>query len=256
MPAVPRRRPDAAGSRRRCTRRGPWGRCGVRRGRAVGCLVRTTGRPCRRPPAARLLVSWASGAPRVAGRSTRGAVTGHGAGHDARRARPSTSRAGLPTLTERVTAVDALAQAVRKATLDDYTGSAEPAPRRPSGRRGIPAVLALVDARSESPMESRARIALHVGGLPPPAVQHAVTALAVCPVPARPRVPGGAAGHRVRRRGPPHPAALGPARPGPRGGAHRSRLAHPRFDADAVLCRPVPIAQVVRAELAARGISL
>jgi hypothetical protein len=37
-------------------------------------------------------------------------------------------------------------------------------------------VLALVDRRAESPMESRVRMALYLGGLPPPAVQHPVVA--------------------------------------------------------------------------------
>ena len=38
----------------------------------------------------------------------------------------------------------------------------------------LAAVLRLVDPRAESPMESRARMALVLGGLPAPAVQHLV----------------------------------------------------------------------------------
>ena len=79
-----------------------------------------------------------------------------------------------PDLTERVAAVDALAhccrvdldavRALRNRHLGVHHGAV------------IAQVLALADARAESPMESRARMALHLGGLPAPAVQHPVIA--------------------------------------------------------------------------------
>jgi hypothetical protein len=78
-----------------------------------------------------------------------------------------------PNLTEKVVAVDTLAhqcgfrpQAVQ--TLrSDHLGA--------RGSRDLLRVLQLVDARSESPMESRIRLALVLGNLPAPAVQHPVT---------------------------------------------------------------------------------
>lgn len=76
-----------------------------------------------------------------------------------------------PTLTERVVAVDALVQH-RRVDLADVTVLRH----RHLGARGggeVADVLALVDGRAESPMESRARVALVLGGLPP-AVQHPV----------------------------------------------------------------------------------
>lgn len=77
-----------------------------------------------------------------------------------------------PTPTERVVAVDALAHHCG-VDLADVTALRH----RHLGSHGGPEmadVLRLVDRRSESPMESRVRIALVLGGLPPPAVQHPV----------------------------------------------------------------------------------
>ena len=77
-----------------------------------------------------------------------------------------------PTLIERVTAVDALAHRCGVALADvtmlrhRYLGS--------RGGPEIAEVLRLVDRRAESPMESRARMALVLGGLPPPALQYPV----------------------------------------------------------------------------------
>ncbi len=77
-----------------------------------------------------------------------------------------------PTLTERVAAVDALAHH-RRLDLADVTVLRH---RHLGARNGgeVAKVLALADRRAESPMESRARMALVLGGLPPPAVQHPV----------------------------------------------------------------------------------
>jgi hypothetical protein len=77
-----------------------------------------------------------------------------------------------PTVTERVVAVDALVQH-RRVDLSDVRRLRH----RHLGARGggeVADVLALVDGRAESPMESRTRMALVLGGLPPPAVQHPV----------------------------------------------------------------------------------
>ena len=76
-----------------------------------------------------------------------------------------------PTLTERVAAVDALAHE-RGVDLADVTALRH---RHLGARHGgeVAEVLKLTDRRSESPMESRARVALVLGGLPP-AVQHPV----------------------------------------------------------------------------------
>jgi very-short-patch-repair endonuclease len=76
-----------------------------------------------------------------------------------------------PTLTERVTAVDALAHH-RDVDPADVTVLRH---RHLGARHGgeVAEVLRLTDRRAESPMESRARVALVLGGLPP-AVQHPV----------------------------------------------------------------------------------
>lgn len=111
-------------------------------------------------------------------------------------------------------------------------------------------VLALVDARAESPMESRARMALHLAGLPPPAVQHPVTArgnryrLDLAYPHVRLAIEYDGEEHRSQRR------------------ARRDLVREAaltalgwyilRFDADVVLFRPDRLAQVVRAELAGR----
>lgn len=76
-----------------------------------------------------------------------------------------------PTLTERVTAVDAL---VHECNVDP--AAVLVLRNRHLGAHGggeIAEVLRLADGRAESPMESRARMALVLGGLPP-AVQHPV----------------------------------------------------------------------------------
>lgn len=153
-----------------------------------------------------------------------------------------------PDLTERVAAVDALAYN-RTIDLDALRVLRN---RHLGVRRGggISAVLALVDPRAESPMESRARMALHLGGLPPPAVQHPVIArgvryrldLAYPDVLLAIEYDG--ADHRTQqraRRDLVREAALTAL------GWHILR-----FDADVVLFRPDRIAAVVRSELAAR----
>ena len=154
-----------------------------------------------------------------------------------------------PDLTERVVAVDALAhfckvdpdaiRTLRNRHLGVHHGAE------------IAEVLALADARAESPMESRMRMALHLGGLPAPSVQHPVIARGARYLGSR--LPAGPAGDRVRRRGAPQPAA-GPPRSPARSGAHRTGWHILRFDADVVLFRPDRLVQVVRAELAARGV--
>jgi very-short-patch-repair endonuclease len=77
-----------------------------------------------------------------------------------------------PTLTERVAAVDALAYR-RRVDIADVTILRH---RHLGARHGgeVAEVLRLTDRRAESPMESRARMALVLGGLPSPAVQHPV----------------------------------------------------------------------------------
>ena len=156
-----------------------------------------------------------------------------------------------PTFTERVTAVDALAFA-RRVDLDAVRALRS----RHFGTRGgggVAEVLALVDRRAESPMESRARMALHLGGLPAPAVQHPVAArgtryhldLAYPAVLLAVEYDG--ADHRTQQRA---------RRDLVREAALTALGWHVlRFDADVVLFRPERIVQVVRAELAARGVT-
>lgn len=74
-------------------------------------------------------------------------------------------------LTEAVVAVDTLAH-----TRFVPAAVEEIAARHPGDRhlRRLPRVLALVDARSESPMESRIRLAIVRHGLPLPVLQHPV----------------------------------------------------------------------------------
>jgi hypothetical protein len=77
-----------------------------------------------------------------------------------------------PPLVEAVVAPDALA----------FTHGFAPAEimvlaRRHLGSRGsaqLPEVVALSNALAQSPMETRIRLALHFGGLPPPVLQHPV----------------------------------------------------------------------------------
>lgn len=70
-----------------------------------------------------------------------------------------------PTLTERVAAVDALAHCCGVAPAD-VTAVRDRHPGAHGGR-DVDEVLALVDVRAESPMESRVRVALVLGGLAP-----------------------------------------------------------------------------------------
>ena len=154
-----------------------------------------------------------------------------------------------PSLTERVTAVDALAHCCR---VD--VAAVRVLRHRHLGTWGgsrVVEVLGLVDARSESPMESRTRMALHLAGLPPPELQH--------PVVARGRryyldlaYPGvllaieyDGAEHRGQRR----------ARRDLEREAALVALGWKilRFDADVVLFAPERVAAAVAAELAARG---
>ena len=99
-------------------------------------------------------------------------------------------------------------------------------------------------------MESRARVALHLGGLPAPAVQHPVRARGTCyyldlayPA-ARLGIEYDGADHRTQRRA---------RRDLVREAALTALGWHIlRFDAHVVLFRPERVAAVVRAELAAR----
>jgi very-short-patch-repair endonuclease len=110
--------------------------------------------------------------------------------------------------------------------------------------------LALVDPRAESPMESRARMALHLGGLPAPAVQHPVIArgtryfLDLAYPDALLAIEYDGAEHRTQQR------------------ARRDLIREAaltelgwhilRFDADVLLFRPDWIVRVVAGELATR----
>jgi very-short-patch-repair endonuclease len=79
-----------------------------------------------------------------------------------------------PTLTEKVVAVDALAYR-HEFTVDDVRKLA----RRHLGVHGgkdLPSVLRLADPRSESPMETRIRVALQLSDLPSPVLQYPVAA--------------------------------------------------------------------------------
>jgi hypothetical protein len=155
-----------------------------------------------------------------------------------------------PDLTERVAAVDALAhcckvdldavRALRNRHLGVHHGAV------------IAQVLALADARAASPMESRARMALHLGGLPAPVVQHPVIArgaryyLDLAYPEVRLAIEYDGAEHRTQRRARRdlmREAALTAA------GWHIVR-----FDADVVLLRPDRLVEAVRGELAARGV--
>jgi len=155
-----------------------------------------------------------------------------------------------PDLTERVAAVDALAHCCRvdldavRALRNRHLGVHHAAV--------IAQVLALADARAESPMESRARMALHLGGLPAPAVQHPVIArgaryyLDLAYPEVRLAIEYDGAEHRTQRRARRdlvREAALTAA------GWHIVR-----FDADVMLFRPDRLVAAVRAELAARGV--
>jgi very-short-patch-repair endonuclease len=154
-----------------------------------------------------------------------------------------------PTLTERVVAVDALGQhcevdpdavrTLRNRHLGMWHGA------------DVAEVLALTDTRAESPMESRSRMALHLGGLPAPCVQHPVIArgvryyldLAYPDVLLAIEYDG--ADHRRQAR----------ARRDLWREAALTELGWKilRFDADVVLFRPERIVLEVRTELAARA---
>jgi very-short-patch-repair endonuclease len=153
-----------------------------------------------------------------------------------------------PSLTERVTAVDTLAYC-----CDVAPDAVRVLRNRHLGTRGgggVAAVLALADRRAESPMESRMRLALHLGGLPAPAVQHPVVArgvryyLDLAYPEAKLAIEYDGGDHRTQRR------------------ARRDLLREAaltalgwkilRFDADVVLYRPDRIVAEVAAKLAAR----
>jgi very-short-patch-repair endonuclease len=155
-----------------------------------------------------------------------------------------------PDLTEGVAAVDALAHCCRvdldavRALRNRHLGVHHGAE--------VAQVLALADAHAESPMESRARMALHLGGLPAPVVQHPVIArgtryyLDLAYPEVRLAIEYDGAEHRTQRRARRdlvREAALTAA------GWHIVR-----FDADVVLFRPDRLVEAVRAELAARGV--
>jgi very-short-patch-repair endonuclease len=153
-----------------------------------------------------------------------------------------------PSLIERVAAVDALAYCRGL----DVAAVRMLRNRHLGARRGgaVAEVLALVDRRAESPMESRVRVALHLGGLPAPAVQHPVVArgtryhLDLAYPHALLAIEYDGAEHRRQAR------------------ARRDLLREAaltelgwkilRFDADVVLFRPDRVAAVTHAELAAR----
>jgi hypothetical protein len=75
-----------------------------------------------------------------------------------------------PTLTEAVVAVDALSWICQFDPVQILAAV-------PPGGRGaarVPRVVALADRRSQSPMETRIRLAIVLAGLPPPVPQHPV----------------------------------------------------------------------------------
>lgn len=151
-----------------------------------------------------------------------------------------------PTLTERIAAVDALAHVCRLDLGDvlvlrnRHLGG--------WGGRDVSAVLALVDPRAESPMESRARVALVLAGMPPE-VQYPVELrgrryrLDLAFPEQRIAVEYDGADHRTQRR-----ARLDLAREAALTAAGWRIL---RFDAYEVLFRPDRIVAAVRAALAA-----
>ena len=155
-----------------------------------------------------------------------------------------------PSLTERVVAVDALLHSCP--VTPDHVRALRNRHLGASGGGVVAAVLALVDPRAESPMESRTRMALHLGGLPAPALQHPVLARGTCYYldlaypEARLAIEYDGADHRTQRRA---------RRDLVREAALTALGWHIlRFDADVVLFRPDHVAAVVRAELAARTV--
>lgn len=154
-----------------------------------------------------------------------------------------------PTLVEKVVAIDAITYGCRLA-VDDVRAVV-----RFGGQhtRGLEKVLRLADGLAESPMESRIRMALFAAGLPRPELQF--------PIPS-----GGVEDYRLDLA---YPGVLLAIEYD--GGDHRkperairdlrreavlTRLGWTvlRFDAATVLRRPWWVAQVVRRELAARGV--
>ena len=100
---------------------------------------------------------------------------------------PLTTLAGRPTTSPAWTAIEvarSLPRGRALATLDAALRSGHCDPRAlqsaaiaQAGRRGVVEVrrlLALADARAESPMESEARLVMVDGGLPTPVLQHEV----------------------------------------------------------------------------------
>jgi very-short-patch-repair endonuclease len=75
-----------------------------------------------------------------------------------------------PSLTEAVVAVDALSSACRF----DPVKILEAIPPGGRGAARVPRVVALADRRSQSPMETRIRLAIVLAGLPAPVSQHPV----------------------------------------------------------------------------------
>jgi len=149
-----------------------------------------------------------------------------------------------PTLTERVAAVDALAFRCGVTPADVVVLR-----RRHLGAHGggdVAEVLALVDPRAESPMESRIRVALVLGGLPPE-VQRPVIArgcryrLDLAYPRQRVAVEYDGADHRGQRR-----ARLDLVREAALTAAGWRVL---RFAADEVLFRPDRLVATVRTEL-------
>jgi very-short-patch-repair endonuclease len=153
-----------------------------------------------------------------------------------------------PCLTERVVAVDTLAHCCGVGP-DDVRGLR----RRYLGVHGgplLPEVLGLVDPRAESPMESRTRVALVLGGLPPE-VQYPVVVsgrryrLDLAYPRYRLAVEYDGAGHRLQAK-----ARLDLVREADLTAAGWRVL---RFDAHLVMADPDRIVAGVRAELAARS---
>jgi very-short-patch-repair endonuclease len=157
----------------------------------------------------------------------------------------------IPTLREKVVAIDALAFACKIEPADVlrlrmlHWGA--------RGARHIVPVLELSDARAESPMETRIRIALHEHGLPAPEIQFEVEVEAA---------------GRVRRLDLAYPSVkLAIEYDGDdhrkQDRAHKDLLREAalvrlgwtilRFDAYTVYCHPARIAQVVARELRRRG---
>jgi very-short-patch-repair endonuclease len=153
-----------------------------------------------------------------------------------------------PSLTERVAAVDTLAHC-HHVTPDDVRKLR----RVYSGVHGgpmLPEVLGLVDPRAESPMESRTRVALVCGGIPPevqfPVVIHGRRYRLDLAYPRyRLAVEYDGAGHRLQAQ-----ARLDLLREADLAAAGWRVL---RFDAYVVMNRPDLIVAEVYAELAARG---